>query len=83
MVQLGKDRLDNVSSQMIDLEEVIKGISGKINESSFYVDLKGTGITYPEMEKNTIVNMTEFLFSIIFAALKIADIFQFKLIGYL
>ena len=70
--------LDKVRLHMIDIEEVIKGISERIKESGFYVDLKGKGFTYPEIEKNTTINMTEFLFSIIFAALKIADIYQLK-----
>ena len=70
--------LDNVRSQMTNIEEAIKGVSGRIKESGFYVDWKGEGLTYPEIEKNTIVNMIEFLFSLIFAALKIADLYQLK-----
>ena len=70
--------LDNVRSQMIDVEEAIKGISGRIKESGFYVDWKGESFKYPAIEKNIIINMIKFLFSIVFAAIKIADLYQLK-----
>ncbi len=71
--------MDLVRKNIPETREMLKGISGDIKKSGFYVDWTGSDYSYPEVDKNTVLNMLRFLISSVAALVEIMEIYQLKL----
>ena len=71
--------MDLVRKNITETREMLKGISGDIKKSGFYVDWTGSDYSYPEVDKNTVLNMLRFLISSVAALVEITEIYQLRL----